>query len=62
MNNTQMVSVPKKWRDDVVAFLANFTSGNSIPVDIRFIVKTKGDDFVADATRLRDMLSETVDK
>lgn len=54
MNN---VTVPHEWFHGVQAFIANFTSGNEILVDVKFIAKRKGIQWAIEATRLRDMLT-----
>lgn len=53
------VTVPHAWFHGVQRFMANFTSGNEIPVDVRFVAKRKGEQWAAEATRLRDMLRMT---
>ena len=51
-------ATPKEWVDGVIRFMANFTSGNSIPIDMVPLARRAGPKLTAEATRLRDMLRE----
>lgn len=53
-----MIEVPREWFFRVQDFIANFTSGNEIPVEVRFVAKRKGPQWASEATRLRDMLKD----
>ena len=54
-----MVLVPKEWADGVIRFMAHFTTGNSVPIQMVPLARRSEVQLKAEATRLRDLLRKS---